>query len=273
PFEPIVPEEAPNIRLGFLEPIATPEAIAEATAEAIGRLVPLLEQAGVGVRRLDLLCDRVDGQVERIGIGTVRPTRTAPHLARLLCAKIEKIDPGFGIETIRLVANRVEPLAPQPIESALWGEEEATSLSTLIDRLATRLGSHRIFRMSAVESDIPERSLRRIGPLAEAVDWERWPRPVRLLSPPEPVDHVVALHPDGGPKRFTWRGRAYRVARSDGPERLYGEWWRRKNEAEAVRDYFQVEDLEGGRFWIFRKGDPAMPGTGDMSWHMHGLFG
>jgi len=273
PFDPIVPEEPPRIRIGFLEPIATPEAIAEATAEAINRLVPLLEQAGLGVRRLILSCERVDGDIQQIEIGTVRPSRSVPHLTRLLCAKIETIEPGFGIEAVRLVAARTEPLAPQPIGVALAGEAETDDFASLVDCLATRLGTRRVFRMSAVESDLPERSVRRVGPLSQPTKWPKWPRPVRLLSPPERVDHVVALHPDGGPKRFNWRGRAYRVARSDGPERLYGEWWKHKDESEAIRDYFQVEDSEGARFWLFRKGDPQMPGSGDMSWHMHGIFG
>jgi protein ImuB len=143
----------------------------------------------------------------------------------------------------------------------------------LIDRLAVRLGARRIHRLTALESDLPERSLARAGPLDAAADWPRWPRPVRLLSPPEPVDRIMALLPDGAPLRFTWRGRLYRVAAADGPERVYGEWWRHAAEKEAVRDYFQVEDEAGARFWLYRSGDGEDPATGDLSWHMHGLFG
>ena len=79
--------------------------------------------------------------------------------------------------------------------------------------------------------------------------------------------------PDGAPVRFKWRGRTYQVAAADGPERLYGEWWRRAEEKESIRDYFQIEDREGERFWLFRKGDGENPATGDLSWHLHGVFG
>ena len=143
----------------------------------------------------------------------------------------------------------------------------------LVDRLAGRLGSRRLYRASAVESDVPERSVARVGPLDSAAAWPKWPRPVRLLSPPERVDNVVALLPDQPPRRFTWRGRAYRVARADGPERIQGEWWKRAAEAEGVRDYFQVEDEEGGRFWLYRRGDGVDHRTGDLSWYLHGVFG
>jgi protein ImuB len=116
--------------------------------------------------------------------------------------------------------------------------------------------------------------VRRVPPLAAAGEWpRRWPRPVRLLSPPERVDNVVALLPDQPPRRFTWRGRAHKVAHADGPERIHGEWWRRSGEADAVRDYFQVEDEEGARFWLYRRGDGTDPRTGDLSWWLQGTFG
>jgi protein ImuB len=273
PFDPIVPEQPPAVLLRFLEPIASAEAIGEASGEAVRRLVPLLAEAGLGVRRLALLCARVDNDVQVVTVSLARATRDGGHLHRLLIAKIETIEPGFGIERIRLVAARAEPLGPVRIEGALAGKAPAPDLALLIDRLAVRLGARRLYRLSALESDVPERSLARAGPLAEATPWPAWPRPVRLLVPPEPVEQVLALLPDGAPMRFRWRGRSYRVAAADGPERVFGEWWRRTAEREAVRDYFQVEDEEGRRFWLFRQGDGESAATGDMSWHMHGLFG
>jgi protein ImuB len=273
PFDPIVPEEPPCVTLRFLEPIASAEAIGEACSEAVRRLVPQLAEAGLGLRRLALVCERVDREEQRVAVSLARATRDGAHLLRLLTARIETIEPGFGIERLHLVATRVEPLGAIPIEGELTGERSAPDLAVLIDRLAVRLGTRRLHRLSALESDLPERSVGRAPLLGGGADWPKWPRPVRLLTPPEPVEQVLAVLPDGAPMRFKWRGRAYRVAAADGPERLYGEWWRRDDEREAVRDYFQVEDEEGGRFWLFRKGDGEQPGTGDQSWHVHGLFG
>ena len=272
PFDPIVPAEPPSVLLRFVEPIATAEAIAEATAEAVRRLVGVLEQAGLGVRRLTLVCERVDGKSQAVRVGSVRATRDGAHLLRLLEMRIETIEPGFGIEAIRLAGSRIEPLGPRPIAGALAGEAAAPDLAPLIDRLAGRLGARRLYRIGAVESDVPERSLCRAGPLAKVEAWPDWPRPVRLLSPPEPLEGVLALLPDGPPRRFTWRGRSYGVRQADGPERIHGEWWKRREEAEAVRDYFQVEDEEGKRFWLFRRGDGLDPRTGNLNWYLHGVF-
>ncbi|HEX8527961.1 DUF6504 family protein, partial [Allosphingosinicella sp.] len=271
--EPVVPEEAPAAILRFAEPIATAEAIRRALEVLMADLAGTLTRRSLGVRALAFSCLRVDGEEQRIAVGTARATRDSAHLTRLLAPKIEEIDPGFGIEAIGLVAGRCEPLAPQPVEGALSGDRPAPDIAFLIDRLAGRLGRRRLYRMSAVESDVPERSVRRVGPLAPARRWPAWPRPVRLLSPPERVDNVVALLPDQPPRRFTWRGRAYRVQAADGPERIHGEWWRARSEADSVRDYFQVEDEEGARFWLFRRGDGVDPRSGDLSWYLHGVFG
>ncbi|HEY0084437.1 MAG TPA: DUF6504 family protein [Allosphingosinicella sp.] len=272
-IEPLVPEDPPVAELRFAEPIATAEAIAEALALLMARLLDSLRKAGLAARAFTLLCDRVDGAVQRIAIGTARATRDGKHLLRLLSMRIETIEPGFGLDAMCLLAGRCEPLGPEAIEGELAGARPAPDLAPLVDRLAGRLGHRHLYRASAVESDVPERSVRRVGPLSPCAPWPRWPRPVRLLVPPERVESVVALLPDLPPRRFTWRGRPYRVRAADGPERIHGEWWRRSGEAEAVRDYFQVEDEEGRRFWLYRRGDGVDARTGDLSWYLHGLFG
>lgn len=279
PFDPIVPAEPPSALLRLVEPVSTAEAIEQVLFDLLNLLTSQLEQRGLGARTITLLCNRIDGHDQQIAIGTAQATRDGKHLLRLFKMKIEKIEPGFGIEGIQLVATRCEPLRPQPIDSGLSGTKPAPDLAPLIDQLASRLGSHRIFRSSAVESDVPERSVRRVSPLGSGGDWPggswppHWPRPAMLLSPPEPVQKVLAELPDQPPVRFTWRGKMYHVRKADGPERIYGEWWKRTHEADAVRDYFQVEDESGARFWLYRRGDGTDRRTGDLRWYMHGLFG
>ena len=81
-----------------------------------------MEAKGLGARRLDLIFHRVDNRIEAIRIGTARPLRDVTRLTRLLCDKIETIDPGFGIEIMRLAATLAEPLAPKQMISSLTEE-------------------------------------------------------------------------------------------------------------------------------------------------------
>jgi protein ImuB len=92
-----------------------------------------------------------------------------------------------------------------------------------------------------------------------------------LLDRPEVIE-AIALMPDHPPRSVTWRGNRHKVVRADGPERIFGEWWRRPAELEAVRDYFMIENEQGERFWIYRAGDGVDPETGSHKWFMHGIF-
>ncbi|HWH17675.1 MAG TPA: DUF6504 family protein [Allosphingosinicella sp.] len=274
PIRPIIPEEAPCASLNFLEPIATAEAIEQVISDLLLKLIRLLNLKGLGARSLELHCDRVDGKTQSFTIGTATANSERDYLLRLFRLKVDQIEPGFGIERMRLVARSCEPLHPRQLVSAFGPDEEAPNLVRVVDCLANRLGQERVFRLSRVESDVPERSVERRGPMAPLHDWPaEWPRPVHLLPTPERVEKVMAELPDQPPRRFQWRGRMHRVRKADGPERIHGEWWKRAAEAEALRDYFRVEDEAGERFWIFRRGDGTDPRTGDLSWYVHGVFG
>src|SRR6185437_9424892 len=273
PFDPIIPPEVPYVRRTFAEPIAASETIARNIRIVTEQLSQTLEVKGLGARKLDLLLQRVDNLTQAIRVGTSSPLRDIKRLTKLLCDKIESIDPGFGIETMTLVACVSEPLFYRASASGL-GEPETRDVSGLIDTLANRIGEEHLYRLAPVESDIPERAVKRITPLAPATgaNWPpHWPRPPRLLDPPEQIE-TVAFLPDHPPAAFVWRGLRRRVARADGPERIFGEWWKAQTEKSAVRDYFQVEDDAGERYWLFRSGDGEDPRTGSQRWFLHGVF-
>lgn len=269
PVQPWSPPDAIQPRLAFAEPLLTAPALAIATDRLAGMACAALLARGLGARRLDLLAERVDGTAQAIRVGIARPTRDAAHIAALLRARIEQLEPGWGIEALRLLVHP-EPLAPG--QSGMG--EAAPDLAALVDRLAARFEGARVFTVIPVESRVPERSQRRAPPLHVAghAAWPaQLPRPVRLLHPPEPIEALAAL-PDRPPAAFTWRHVRRRVRHADGPERIAGEWWRRDGEWRALRDYWAVEDEHGRRYWLFRRGDGEESATGDLSWFLHGLF-
>lgn len=273
--EPILAAHgAETIRVAriFAEPISAPETIRRYTLKLIVQLCDALEVAGLGVRTADLLCQRVDNRVESVRIGTARSLRDIKQLTRLLGDKLDTIDPGFGIEAMSLAATLAEPLSARQLHSSLIGPD-TPDVGALVDILANRLGESAIDRPCPAASDLPERSVTWVNPLSDIkASWPQgWKRPTRLLSRPEPIE-VMALLPDSPPHTFKWRGMRRRVMQADGPERVFGEWWKRDPELESIRDYYYLVDESGKRYWVFRMGDGEFDTTGDQSWYMHGIF-
>jgi protein ImuB len=275
PIRPLAPPRAIAARLGFVEPLLTAEAFAAVIGRLVDEVCGRLETAGLGARRLELAFERVDGSVQTARVVTARPVRDRGQLGRLLCERIETVDPGLGVEAMRLSVRGADRFGAIQLGG---GCDAVGDVAPLIDTLVNRLGPGRVWRPVLVQSDVPERSVGRVlalegpggAPPADSGGADP-KRPVRLLDPPQPVD-VMALLPDHPPASFVWRRVRHRVRHADGPERIAGEWWRRDGEVDALRDYFRIEDEDGRRFWLFRRGDGADPATGDMRWFLHGLF-
>lgn len=274
PITPVRPEDIVAVQRPFAEPIAAAETIERYITQLVPELCAALEVKGLGVKRLDLICHRVDSRYQAIRIGMALPTRDIKRLTRMLCEKVETIDPGFGIELMVLSATLAEPMGAKQVISSLTADPEV-DISGLVDTLTNRIGEKRLYRFAPVDSDVPERSVARVAPLSldAGKDWPKhWPRPTRLLVRPELIE-AMALLPDQPPVTFTWRGVRRKVKRADGPERVFGEWWKRDAELATVRDYFQVEDEAGERYWLYRAGDGEHADTGSQQWFMHGTFG
>lgn len=266
-------------RLAFFEPISAPEDMTRVTEDVTARLCERLEAGNQGGRRFEVAFHRVDGKALTVAVGLSLPGRDPRRIARLFQPKLETVDPGFGVESVTIAAYAVEPVGGRQtrLDTGLDGTVE-DGLAPLVDRLANRLGPCAVWRAAPFESHVPELSVTRepaLGaPPAAARPWDReTPRPVRLFRRPEPLEQVVALLPDDPPIQFRWRGRLHRVQRAEGPERIGEEWWKgdiADVSVAHVRDYYRVEDAEGGRFWLFRAGlyqagEPA-------KWWLHGLF-
>lgn len=270
-IDPIRTADLIQVSRAFAEPIGAAETIDKYVGRLVVQLVAELHKQGLGVRRADLIVEKVDGSRQAIRAGMVKPARDAGWLTKLLRDRTEKIEPGFGIERLTLVAVMSEPLEEKQTSSSLI-EDAVKDVTPLIDIYGNR--GQKVYRVAPVASDVPERSVARISAVADPVgaSWfHHWRRPVRLLAQPELID-VIALMPDHPPVSVTWRNKKRKVKRADGPERIFGEWWERSSEMEAVRDYFVIEDETGERLWVYRSGDGVDPETGNHKWFMHGIF-
>jgi protein ImuB len=233
-------------------------------------------------------------------------------------------DAGFGFEAIGLAVTHAERMPARQNELVAegmgHGDEDAEACALLVDTLRQRLGPASVRGFTPVSSHLPERAekltpitaislgeteedrslpppgfarssspaLRGLMEDTGAALWSEpneTTRPLLLLPRAEPTE-VMALIPDGPPRRFRWRGVTYEVAGAQGPERIGAEWWWLESSAHSrtderptaeerkktlTRDYYLVEDADGHRFWLYREGLYERE-TDAARWFVHGLF-
>jgi protein ImuB len=287
-YEPLNPRlsVAPYVaEQRFAEPIAREEDVLRTVEQLAERLAFALERRGDGARRIELTLFRTDGAVRRLAAGTSRPLRDASDIRALfverLVALSDAFDPGFGFDMARLSVAVAESAPPEQI--GIGDGDDAAEAARLIDRLSARLGARRVRRLIVQDSHIPELAAATVPAQMTSIEsgWQAFcqhraevelgPRPLRLLTRPEPIEAVAEVS-DGPPLRFRWRRALHEVIAAEGPERIEGAWW--SEHGGPARDYFRVEDKSGLRFWLFRTGlyrdlaqDAAAP-----TWFLHGTF-
>ncbi len=305
--EPCVPLAEPpvlSVRRVFSEPLISPDAIEHLAAALCEELCAVLAEKGRGARAVRLSLYRADGSVADVDIALRAATREGKHIFLLLKEKFGAIDAGFGVDLMVLDcvrAGRLKDVQGGFSEDGGAGDYDP---GPLIDRLSNRLGVNVVTALAPRASHIPERSQARVPAMmvaspsprafpvrGEGVKYEPpWPygpygksprRPPFVFERPEPIS-VIAEVPDGPPVRFVWRRLERRVVRAEGPERIAPEWWRaiglgENQKRPRPRDYYEVEDETGARYWIFRHG---LYGGAEVEseedepprWYMHGLF-
>jgi protein ImuB len=190
------------------------------------------------------------------------------HLFKLFENKISTLQPDLGFELFFLEAPIVENISIE--QEQLWDltfKQNDAELAELLDRIAGKVGGDAIHRYLPQESHLPERSIKLAGSIDEKPEtpWRILPRPIHLLSQPQPIEVMVRI-PDYPPMHFRYNGTLHTVKKADGPERIIHEWWYKIGPG---RDYYCIEDEAGRRYWLFRLGDYN---SAEPKWFIHGFF-
>ncbi|XAO71110.1 MAG: hypothetical protein AAYR33_08940 [Acetobacteraceae bacterium] len=124
------------------------------TAEAIAmevllvEICPLLQKRGQGVRRLSLICERVDRAAQSVSIVTAEPVNDPAYLLTLLKNCIAHIEPGFGIEAMRVHVTEAAPvLQMQHGLLAATSDHQAARYQPFLDHLHNKPGVRAVFRL------------------------------------------------------------------------------------------------------------------------------
>ena len=280
PLLPVIAQNMPLVQRRLVEPIRHRELLDQVVRDLADDMARVLEGVGKGARRLELGLWRVDGEVLVRALEMAAATRDPGHICRLFAARLDDVEAGFGIESVRLRVSWAEPLALSQGDIEQAAESHGTSLATCVDRLTVRLGPKAVTRPVPFASHIPERAQRWQPPLepepASQGELAFHHRPLKLLDKAERITVLYAT-PDGYPRSFRWRGHVHEVTRVEGPERIAPEWWRERSSV-RLRDYYRIEDSAGRRYWIYRhgligdgRGNDREGGLPD--WYLQGLCG
>ncbi|MBN8626952.1 MAG: DNA polymerase Y family protein [Planctomycetes bacterium] len=264
-------------------------------------LTPLAARGRALSRLLAELHDERGGQ-GRFVIGLLRPTLDAAHILGLLQLRLEAERVRRPIIGTRLAVleEAAEAVQQQVLFDDLAPPLEAHAWTTLVERLAGRLGNEAVVRIRLCSDHQPERAWQAVPWLARrsgnnssplsprgrgaggegAARSSRSPnsrkrpppttaeqkplappRPTILLAEPRPV-RVFAVAPHGCPRQYEYEGRERTVVESWGPERIETAWWRGPS---IRRDYFRVLTDDGRRSWLFRD-------LRRNRWFLHGWF-
>lgn len=277
--EPITPARPENIfatRLTMPDPIGLESDIMAAIDRLLPPLCERLKQAGKGARRIRLGLMRSDHTSQSIEAGLARPSHSPDQIRPLIALKLAEIDPGFGIDVIRIEIVVVEPLHPTQhsghaaaLSAANHKHTNGTAMEDLMTRIGGRIGLEAISRRHPADSHIPEKTATIMGAAwsEPEMNWAAStnPRPL-VLFPPE---IVAALNIVGPPAAFRWRRRDYKTVTASGPERIAPEWWLDDpNWRSGLRDYWRVEVETGERLWLFF----AHGGLSSGGWFAQGVF-
>jgi protein ImuB len=228
-------------------------------------IVPELVKRGCGAKRVEISFRPARLPPVKKILQLSRPNRELKSLYRLaeLASESALCDDGFM--GIRIIASEVERLTDEQIH--LMEQEEYTSdleLGHLIERILILAGQHVLTRPRLLESYVPEHAYELTAPeIRTSIKPQKArSRPSRLMRSPTAINVMVAPTTEGPPLSFSLGSHLHRVIYTVGPERISGRWWTGRFK---TRDYFEIEDEVGHRFWIFRVAE-----TG--KWYLHGLF-
>jgi protein ImuB len=255
PLEPFAPIQA---RMDFDGAVESLEAIWIVFKKLITQVVADLLRRGHGAREIEVEFYRAYAVTLCKTIYLSRPSRDPSNLFNLLRCAMETVQTDVGFLGISLIVARSQRVSDEQIQLLEHEEFVAeTELSHLIERLCIRLGNEVIEQPVLVESYVPEKAWQkgsgfRVKGSGGTLSLSFLnPKPLTLNPFPEEIHAIVTPSEDrdGRPVSFTWRGKVHRLPHAVGPERIAGQWWQGHH---RTRDYFDVEDEEGRRFWVFR---------------------
>lgn len=229
----------------------------------------------------DSLRARDAGTGGELIIRTAAPSRHIEHLSRLLAEHLAHVSLAAPVDEITLTALSTQSLLPPNASLLPDTAPQGEALCMVMERVAARLGAHRVLRPIPQadhrpewmthwhQATVPPPAARRPSTMAA----DLMPQPCFVL--PEPLKlPMQGTHPIyHGALRFL-----------TGPHRVEAGWWDRVSTAQGehtrqvARDYWVALSEQAGVLWVYQEralSTPLSPSpvpTPAPAWYLHGIF-
>lgn len=225
-----------------------------------------LRGRGAGVQHWQLKLEHMSHRISTLDMRLVAPERSAERLLALAREKLAQTTLDGPVLGIVVAATELlefdesnRTFIPDPRSRALgW--------SQLVDKLATRLGNERVYRLRAVDDHRPEQAWKQkeaaSGSVLPSGAAKRGAKPAMSSPRPRPfwlLRTPRSLHSQDG-QPICQGGRLRLIA---GPERIESGWWDGQS---ARRDYYVARNGKGETFWIY------LDHRRSKDWYLHGIF-
>ncbi len=240
--------EVPSERLDFTDPTGRRDALLFALRRAATGLSEQLNALGCGALRLEVSMRASEGAPLKFSVDLSRPAQDSRSLAAVLLGRFETLDTGEAwFEGLELSApSRAQVVGRQRDLFAQAEPAHEAGFIELVDELVGRLGVNAVSRAELTPDPRPERSYRYVTfDTTQAAQVQVAPGRALTFFEPHPVE--LDLDEQGLPSRWHEGRRSRSLTCVRGPERVDFAWW----EGGKERDYFEVEDEEGARYWLF----------------------
>jgi len=264
-----------QVTFSFEHPTSSRQVIVQCMHQLAEQLSQRLQKKNRGAICVEAQFVLTDQSRMRIHVGLFRPSVDATHWKELLQMQLDRQTIADTVQRVELtvsVSASLEHRQACLLEDA--PREIPGQLAHLVDRMSNRLGRDTVLGARLIAEPQAERALRYVPltgqqakiPLSSVAARKRHHhaaglRPLHVTAPPQRL-HTTKLPTTEPPASFGYQGRTYHVASYWGPERIETGWW----QGQLIRrDYYQVEDEHGSRFWLFRD-------LASHTWFLHGVF-
>ncbi|MDB5811954.1 MAG: hypothetical protein JWN94_4076 [Betaproteobacteria bacterium] len=248
-----VPPAQFDAKLELAAPVSHTEALLFAANRLLAQLAGFLAARNGGIQRFTLTLLHERSAATRLDIGLVAPTRDAAHLTLLVRERFAALTLDEPVHALRIEAGDILMLAEENRELFANPASAQGEWQKLVERLRARLGTEAVQGVTAHAEHRPERASGASEPGSASTVQARGPRPLWLLSQPQPL-HEIAARP---------HYRETALALLAGPERIESGWW---DDDDVKRDYFVAQTPDYATLWIYR--ERRAPG----GWFLHGVF-